>query len=202
MKSNPQPSSRPVPPKTRRAQQGSTKTPTTKADEGYDNAVHAGELDEEDDDIFERLERAEVNVDGDVSENVDPEDLVAELEGKADGESPDSVTFEASDLEQGQIELTGIALKGLGNTVEDEDGPISPEEMGEQFLRGAAQQERSTHTNDRESNDNVDLLSESVHQVSLFDHNQDPLAEPRLPRVVTDKAEAKANRAKVDDGKN
>lgn len=76
---------------------------------------------------------------------------------------------------------------------EDDGGSVSPEELGEQFLRRAAQQERRTKADDTESGDDVDLLSDAVHDASLFDHNHDPLASEDLPEVIADETDADAH---------
>lgn len=164
-------------------------------DEGYDRAVHA-ERDELRADVFERLERADVNVDGGSIEEVDPENLLAQVEDTISGEDQPVLDelLETSDLEQQDLgAMTLSSSEVFGRLEEDDGGSVSPEELGEQFLRGAAQQERLTHADDRESTDNVDLLGEAVHQVSLFDHNFDPLRDPRLPRVAADETVADEN---------
>lgn len=75
---------------------------------------------------------------------------------------------------------------------EDDGGSISPEELGEQYLRGAAQQERRAKLDDTEPRINVDVLQDSVEQASLFDRNHDPGASEILPLVDTDETAADA----------
>jgi hypothetical protein len=140
-------------------------------DEFYDEVVRGGpgDQDEDEDDAYEQLTRVNVR---DMGEAV-VEDLDEDVsEQDVDAERP---------------------LRPYNLADEDDGGSVSPEELGEQFLRGAAQQERRVARNDAESPADVDLLSDSAHQVSLFDHNQDPLGEPHLPQVVADETQADAD---------
>jgi hypothetical protein len=75
---------------------------------------------------------------------------------------------------------------------EDDGGSISPEELGEQFLRGAVQQERRVKLDDTEPRLNVDVLQDAVEQASLFDRNHDPDASEILPLVDADETAADA----------
>lgn len=187
MAHSPSPSAHPNVNPARKRQQ---RAPST--NEGYDRAVHAGQRGEERDDVFERLERTDVDLDGGLSEDVDPEGLLAQIEGKIsdDGEAPDEL-LGTSDLDEQDLTAMPLSASAPSRPAEEEDGgTVSPEELGEQFLRGAAQQQRRTRPDDRESKDDVDLLGDSVHQVSLFDHNFDPLRDPRLPRVAADETVA------------
>lgn len=95
-------------------------------------------------------------------------------------------------VEHQGVKVDVEAKGGIRALNSGEDGSVSPEELGEQFLRGAVQQDFHTSANDREANDNVDLLAEAPRQVSLFGHNLDPLAEPRFPQVVADETRADA----------
>lgn len=95
-------------------------------------------------------------------------------------------------VEHQGVKVDVEAKGGIRALNSGEDGSVSPEELGEQFLRGAVQQDFHTCANDREANDNVDLLAEAPRQVSLFDHSLDPLAEPRFPQVVAEETRADA----------
>ncbi len=103
-------------------------------DKGYDNAVHAGAPGEEHDDIYERLARADVDVDGDIADNVEPENLLAAIEGTSECTSADDIA-EAIAIESPELGQEDIALALTMPSRDDDDGPVSPEELGEQFLR-------------------------------------------------------------------
>jgi hypothetical protein len=179
------------------------KARTDSANAVYDSVVRGGER-RPDSDVFERLEQVDADVDTAVADNLDPEDLVAELEGTDSGEGADLAELDDLDeVSTEERELASALLPGGGGpfgklAVGDDDGSVSPEELGEQFLRNAVQQDFHTATNDRESNDNVDLLTDAVHQTSLFDHNLDPLAEPRFPKVNADETRADADHTSSD----
>lgn len=100
------------------------------------------------------------------------------------------------DIEEDVYDADETSLQGRPwkpPSEEDDGGSVSPEELGEQFLRGAAQQERRTKIDDTEPDDDVDLLSDTVHEASLFDHNHDPLAREDLPEVIADETDADAH---------
>ncbi len=68
----------------------------------------------------------------------------------------------------------------------DDAGAVSPDELGERFVRGATQQERHSEGHDTAPNGGVDALSDSVQQGSLFDRNPTPLEEKRVHREPVD----------------
>lgn len=172
---------------------------TETSNAGYDEAVHGGERGEEHPDVFERLARVDADVDAGIADDLDPEDLVAELEGADAGDVASPALDDLDEVTTEEREWVGSEASGNDGMARsrarlegDEDGSVSPEELGEQFLRGAVQQDFHTSQNDREADDNVDLLADAPHQVSLFDHNLDPLAEPRFPNVIADETQADA----------
>lgn len=176
-----------------KAASGSKRTSTTDADTYYDDVVHGGGSREPDDDVYDRLTRAEVEVEDGIVDDLDPANLVATLE-RGDAGLDDGTLEGALDAEA--LEASGDIERELlpdQRDLDDDVGTVSPEELGEQFLRGAAQQERRTNRQDAEPRQDVDLLSDAVQQVSLFDHNFDPLAEPQFPNIVADEAAADAS---------
>lgn len=77
---------------------------------------------------------------------------------------------------------------------EDDGGSVSPEELGEQFLRGATQQERHTKPDDTEPTGDFDASSDSMRQASLFDSDHEPLVDERFPRATA----SETSRRRVD----
>ncbi len=165
---------------------------TSSTDDFYDEVVHAGS-DEPDSDAYDKLTRVDgVDTERDVVDNLDPATLLASLE-RAHG---DNAEVEAADVDDQALEQSNDVegeLRPDDPQAEDDDGNVSPEELGEQFLRAAAQQERRTKADDTEPNADVDLLSDEVHQASLFDHNHDPLDNPRFPHIAADETAANAD---------
>src|SRR5688572_11684081 len=64
---------------------------------GYDDAVREGDVNEAQPDVFERLARVDGDVESGIADNLDPEELVAEMEGRASWEGLDGAVLDDLD---------------------------------------------------------------------------------------------------------